>query len=94
MPGPKSCPELLIKRPCVGSAVPYASEWNGCSARGPSEKSPQSDAELQSRVAYPKHWTNGEHEIHQSKLHRLLLERHRRIKAAASADVNAGSNAT
>ena len=36
-------------------------------------------SELQSRVAFPQHWSSGEHELHVRRLHLLLL--HKRLLA-------------
>ena len=41
-------------------------------------------AELEARVAHPMHWTNGEHQLNLTKLQRLIYEKKRRDKAAAS----------
>ena len=41
-------------------------------------------AELEARLAHPMHWTNGEHQLNLIRLQRLIYEKKRRDKAAAS----------
>ena len=68
--------------PPIGEAIVHCGEefWSEAPARELNNQI----SELQARVAFPQHWSSGEHEQHIEKLRQLTYEKSRLIDRSSS----------
>ena len=79
--GKTTCPKRLISSdlgdslppPPIGEAIVHCGEdpWS----EDPARELNNQISELQARVAYPQHWSSGEHEQHIEKLRQLNFQK-------------------
>ena len=88
--GKTTCPKRRISSdlgdsllpPPIGEAIVHCGEEPR--SEDPARELNNQISELQARVAFPQHWSSGEHEQHIEKLRQLTYEKSRLIDRSSS----------